>query len=282
MTYSDTINQEDNDTLTINDVKSNEDENKELTKPDLIGDYNIAYDMYKKNPNNQTLSGVVNALKNTINYTLSSNAVKGDPLFESKAKVITAQAVKSFNPSYNVSLPTYVSSQLQKMNRFIRESRQPIKIPERFIYDSQSLKNAEEELSNKYMREPTIEELSDYTGFSAKKIADIRNKSDFKQVSENNFYTSKDDENNISSNSEQPSSNTDFSYEAMDYVYNGLDYKSKKIWEYATGYGGAKILPFQDIAKKLNLSLSQVYRIAKNLTNKYINIKEELDKVYAK
>lgn len=257
--------------------------NSKTTKNTSIGDYKIAYEAYKNDPNPKTLSAVVNDLSNTINYALASNNALGNPVVSSQAKLITAKAIKNYNPNYNVTLPTYVTSQLQKLTRISREASQPIKIPERFIYESQALKSAEEELYNKNLREPTISELTDVTGFSAAKIAKIRSKSQLKQLSEGNFYTSADnDSDNVKEDaSAEAGDRANFSNEAMAYVYNDLDYKSKKIFEHITGYGGAKILDFNDIADKLNLSLSQVYRISKKLADKYAETLDSLNLTYS-
>ena len=43
-----------------------------------------------------------------------------------------------------------------------------------------------------------------------------------------------------------------------DYVYHDLDTKSRKIFEWTTGYGGTKILPKQEIARRLKITPAAV------------------------
>lgn len=241
------------------------------------------YDLYRKEPSKQNLNRVIKSLGNTINYSLSSNNASNDPLIASKAKLITAKAIKEFDPGYKVSLPTYVSSQLQKLTRVARDLRNPIKLPERFIYESQSLKKAEDDFIDEYGREPDLNELSDASGMSIKKIADIRRKS-IKQMSESQRFSGGEDdvEDNQTSIDETAAEGPDFLDEAEMYVYNGLDHKEKKVFEHLTGYGSTEVLTPAEISQRFNISQSTISRLAKKFSKDINDTYDALEEVYAK
>ena len=241
------------------------------------------YDIYKKEPSKQNLNKVVKSLGNTINYSLSANNASNDPLIASKAKLITAKAIKEFDPGYKVSLPTYVSSQLQKLTRVARDLRNPIKLPERFVYESQALKKAEDDFIDEYGREPDLSELSDASGMSIKKISDIRRKS-IKQMSESQRFSGGEDESedNQTSIDETAAEGPDFLDEAEMYVYNGLDHKEKKVFEHLTGYGSTEVLSPAEISQRFDVSQSTISRLAKKFSKDIKDTYEALEEVYAK
>ena len=225
-------------------------------------------DLYKrwlstKDPND--FNAVLKSLKPTIEYSLSTYQAKGDPYIESKAKLIAAKSIRDFDPEYKVSLPTYVNSQLRKLTRVVRESRSPIKIPERLIYESAELKEAEQEFINKKGREPDVQELSDFSKIPIERIEYIRKKA-IKQVSEANYFTA-DNEGQESQTSVEDTSKEmpNTVREALSYTHANSDHRERKILEWSTGFGGAPILKPADIAKKLNISQSQVSRITAKL-----------------
>lgn len=244
--------------------------------------YEEAYRNYRQNPNVSNLNKVIHSLGDTINYSLASNNASGDPLLEAKAKLITAKAVKEFDPGYKVSLPTYVSSQLRKMTRLARDLRNPIKIPERYIYELQNLQQAEKDFIEEHGREPDLTELSDETGMSIKKILDIRKKS-LKQVSEQQGFTNVNNEDDSASSIDETAAvGPDFLEEAQTYVYYGLDHRQKKVFEHLTGFGGAKVLSPAQISQKYKVSLPTISRMAKRFAKEISENYDALESVYAK
>lgn len=243
--------------------------------------YEEAYRNYQQNPNVSNLNKVIHSLGDTINYSLASNNASGDPLLEAKAKLITAKAVKEFDPGYKVSLPTYVSSQLRKMTRLARDLRNPIKIPERYIYESQNLQQAEKNFIEEHGRDPDLTELSDEAGMSIKKILDIRKKS-LKQVSEQQGFTNVNNEDDTASSiDETAAAGPDFLEEAKTYVYYGLDHRQKKVFEHLTGFGGAKVLSPAQISQKYKVSLPTISRMAKRFAKEISENYDALESVYA-
>lgn len=240
------------------------------------------YEYYRRTNSPEAFKKVLKSLEPTINYTLASYNATGDPYIVSTAKILAARAIKKYDPSYNVSLPTYLSSQLRKLTRVVRDARSPIKLPERHVYEAAELKEAEQSFMEEHGREPDLTELADYAKMPIKKIKDIRSKM-IKQVSEGQYFNSEsssDDDQGGASVGEQDSSASDFTEEALMYVHNDLDHRQKKILEWSTGYGGSPILSPAEIANRLKLSQSQISRITAGLAAKVHSTLTALNKAY--
>ena len=259
---------------------------EELTKTDVEIPHvdklspSVAYEIWNSDRSESNFNNLYNTLKPTIQYALAANNAIGDSLIETKAKILAAKAIKSFDPSYGNSLPTYLSSQLQKLTRISRDLRSPIKVPERQLYAAAELARTEEDWKEKHGgKEPTVSDLADAMGMSIKKISDIR-KQFVKQVSESKYFSGVTSDDNISSNAEQNAEESLFTDEAISYVYNDLGYRDKKILEYSTGFGGSDILSPAEISKKLNISQSQVSRITAKLAHRVFDVEKTLQKIY--
>lgn len=240
----------------------------------------IAYEVWNEDQSPENFRNLYNTLRPTVQYALAANNAVGDPLIETKAKILTAKAIKSFDPSYGSSLPTYLSNQLQKLTRYTRDVRSPIKIPERQLYAAAELARTEEEWKDKYGKDPTVSDLADAMGVSIKKIEDIR-KQFIKQVSEGKYFAGATSEDDVSSNDEQDKTETEYTKEALNYIYNDLGYRDKKILEYTTGFGGSDILTPAEISKKLGISQSQISRINAKLANRVYDMQNMLKRVYS-
>ena len=136
---------------------------------------------------------------------------------------------------------------------------------------------------DEYGREPDLSELSDASGMSIKKIADIRRKS-IKQMSESQRFSGGEDESedNQTSIDETAAEGPDFLDEAEMYVYNGLDHKEKKVFEHLTGYGSTEVLSPAEISQRFDVSQSTISRLAKKFSKDIKDTYEALEEVYAK
>ena len=240
------------------------------------------YNLYKQFPTHDNKNKVIRALTPSINYALGSLNATDDPLIRAKAKVYASRAIDKFDPSYGVNLNTYVSSQLRKLTRTVRDMRNPIKIPEAQIYEAQALAEAEQKFIDEHGREPDLTELSDASGMSLKKIGDIRSKY-IKQVSESQYYTgggSDESDDRSTSAAEEGMENADFTEEALRYVHAGLNHRDKKILEWTTGMYGSKQLSPAEISMRLKVSQSQISRILNKLAQDVNSTMQGLSKTY--
>ena len=228
------------------------------------------YEVWQGDKSKKNLYNVVKSLQPTINSVLAS--IGGNsPNIRSKARVLTAKYIQSYDPSAGTSLPTWISSNLRQLTRDIRKSNQDIQIPEGIQLDAFSIHKAEVELADELGRDPTIEEVSNRAHLSIKRIKDVKAKNK-KQGSEQNGTL--EDGSNVLAQTE-----TDFTNEAVDYVYADSDLKDKKLLEYVMGYGGVEPLDSKTIMQKLRLTPVQLTRRKMRLSKRIMDVKNDLDNV---
>lgn len=228
------------------------------------------YDIWKQNPNSNNLYSVVRSLNPTIQATVRSLG-SSSPSILSKARVLAAKAVKTYDPLAGGSLQTWVSNNLRQLSRDIRKSNTDIQIPEGVQLDAFAIYKAEQELTDELGREPTVGEIADRAKLSIKRITDVRRKNK-RQGSE----SGSEDENG---QSVLIQNTTDYSNEALTYVYEDADIKDKKIIEYITGFGGVQPLQSADIMKKLGLTPVQLTRRKMRLSQKVMELKQALEEI---
>ena len=258
-------------TMSITDVLGMQgpEEAIELSEEELPKDM-TPYELYKLNPTKQNLVAVTRQLRPTIDSVIASMGDAGNPHLRSRANVITAKAIKSYNPDSGASLATWVSSQLRQLSRDARKSNNVLSIPEGVQLDSYALYRAEREFMEEHDREPTLKELADLTHLSQKRIVHIRKK--VKAVVADGA-TVGEDGTELAQGSE-----TDHSQEAMDYIYNDSDTTDQKLLEYLLGYGGETPLDNKTIQQKLKLTPVQLTRRKARLAMRFNTIIADLER----
>lgn len=213
-------------------------------------DLDMLYQTYASAPGPDTLRGVVDALDPAINYAVSSIGAANDNLIKTKARIVAGQAVRKFNPEAGANLTTWVGNQLMQLRRFRRETQMPIKVPERTQLDAYTIMNKEKEFIDMHDREPDLDELADFSKIPAKRIEKVRRS-----------FRKMPSEGAIEAAGGLSQYNTDYTNEAVDYVYREADRIDRKIIEMKTGYGGKyDAMQPKDIAIKLGLTPSQLTR----------------------
>lgn len=227
------------------------------------------YQVWQSDPTADNLFAVVKHLSPTIQHTLAS--LNGtDPNIRSKARVVAAKAIQSYDPFAGTSLPTWVSQQLRQLTRDIRKSKNILSVPEGIQLDAYNIFIAQNELEEELGREPTVDELADRTHLSIKRLQQVRSKA--KPVTADASYEAED-------GTALTGNATDYSKEATQYVYNDCDWKDKKIIEYTTGFGGSEILSNSDIMNKLGLTDVQLSRRKMRLSQKIVQNMQYLNEV---
>lgn len=208
-----------------------------------------AYTAWKMEPSEQNASSVFKALEPQIGTALHTFAPGMEDGLKMKAKVLTMQAMKTYNPKKGMHLKSYVYQQLQPLQREFGVRSNVVKVPERHIMERQRLTIAETELSDQLGRPPSVMELADYTHTPVKRITAIR--AARMAVPESKTL---DPETGSPTISQRENAQEVWSQ----YVYQSLDPTNQRIFEMVTGYGGTKTVPKQEIAKKLRISPSAV------------------------
>lgn len=252
---------------------------EELNMEDMTGEEEApdlssmsAYDRYRITGSSDDLYAVTQELKPTIGSVLSSFGGAGNPQLESRARVLAAKAVKTYDPSRGASLPTWVSNQLRQMVRDVRKANSPIHVPDGVKLDAYSIYRAEEEFKDEHGREPTMDELADKCRLSIRRIQNVRRK--MRPVSSGSAEDASTGEvTDVSVNTFE----TDYSKDALDYVYSDCDRIDKKILEYTTGYNGFEPKGTKEIMKELNLTPVQLTRRKARLSYRMRDIIADLE-----
>ena len=224
------------------------------------------YQNYKAKPTQENLASVVKGLEPTINYALSSVGSFDDPLVHGKARIYAANAVEKYDPSFGASLPTHVSSQLRQLSRTARQSRSPVKLPERIQLDSYRMNQSIKSFEDTHGREPDTLELADHSGMPVERIAKVRK-----------YQMAVPTEGAVGDAFQE--SEPDFEKEAVDYVYHDCDHTDRRILEMKTGYGGHPVTSPKETAMKLNLTPTQLTRRSMRLTKRINEIQAGLGKL---
>lgn len=225
------------------------------------------YESYKLDPSQDNLRAVVDMLQPTINYSVNSINSGTDALIKNKAKILAAEAVRKYDPQFGAALPTWVSGQLMQLRRFKRSVGQPVQVPERIQLDAYALHRAEQSFIDKHDREPDLHELADAANMPVRRIQKVRNS-----------FRATPSEAGLGDTTAGIA--TDFSDEAVDYVYRDADRIDRKIIEMKTGYGGKyPHMEPKHIAIRLGLSPSQLTRRSTKLTLRIQDIERDLQDV---
>lgn len=201
---------------------------------------------------------LLNALKSTMEQGIKAFA-GGDPVYKTQAKLLALNAVKTYDPTKGSSLNTHVYNHLKRLTRISAERDNLTHVPENISLERKQLEKNINILTDDLGREPTVEEISSYTGLSDKKITKLRS---FGNYSTDSATSGVDGDSMVAA--PQHAENL-----YRKYIYNELTPTDKKIYEWCTGYGGAQIKSRAAIAKDLNISQAAVSMRANKIAQKF-------------
>lgn len=188
------------------------------------------------------------------------------PSIRLQAKRMALDGLKNYDPSKS-KLKTHMMWHLQGLKRASAKSNQILNVPERVRLDSNYINTSFDELSDQLGRDPSDHELADYTGMSIKRIDKVRR---FKPGISEGFASrvqSGDDGDGVSDPASRiPGMNGGDSWK--DFVYDGLDDRSKLIMEHTFGMNGKKVLDNTGIAAKLRITPARVSQIRADIQKK--------------
>lgn len=205
-----------------------------------------------KNQTPETNVEILKAVQPTIDTALASYVGKTpSPTMRSRARLMALNALQTFDPNRG-NVRTHLLSQMQGLRRLAAKEQNIISIPEQVGLDFQRLDQAENELRDQLNRDPSDDEIADFTGLSTKRIRKIRN---FHQpIAEGMTAVSTNAENTpteIASSLPGDHSTTDA---WLNFVYDDLGPVDKLIMDMTLGRNGKRQTPTQEIARRLNIT----------------------------
>lgn len=215
------------------------------------------YEIYKAKPTPQALKATVDHHRTYIDNTVFRMLGKQpSPVVRTRADLLAAESIKKYDPASKVPLKNWIAQGLQGVHRIAKNVTEIVHVPDQIRRDAANLARARAELQEKLMRDPSDDELADHTGISVKKQQRIASGHLWSKAE--GSYTAELERGGEDGDENMPGFAKDPMDEVHDYVYHDLDDIDKQIFQYRLGYRGGKVLPNQEIARRLNMSPSAV------------------------
>lgn len=205
------------------------------------------YEAWKNNPSKTNMNALLKQLDplitTEVTKQMGSIAV---PTLRAQAKNFAIKAIKTYKPGVGAKLSTHVVNYLKQLRRVNYQYQNLIRMPENRQIQVQTYKDARQVLSDKYRRDPTIQELADHLMWPLKEVARMEKElhievPESQAVFEPAFAKFNDELDR-----------------KLDYVYFSLDPRDKIIFEHLTGYGNKPKLSVTEIANKLKVTPSLI------------------------
>lgn len=231
------------------------------------------FSAWQKSPGPETIAPIMAAAEPEIRKSLAAYGMADDPVMVSKARALAVKSFSRFDPAKS-SLRTFVGQQMQGLRRLSLEM-QPIRIPEKAYYDHRAIRSAEEELQSELGRAPTVQEISDRSRLSIRRISKLR--SGFRPVRAEESARSTDDSGKEESIGYESASPDELFQESF---YAGItDPVDRLIFESFTGFGGKPAASMTEVAKRAGVSNAAISQRAARLTKDYQEVMAKLGRV---
>ena len=224
-----------------------------------------AYMKWKDDPTPDNLSNTIKSLEPTLNSEITR--YKGPaPLLKAKAKVLAANAIKTYDPLSGAKLQSWTTTQLQPLSRYGTQLMQQVSIPERVTREAAELDTKSKEYMDLYDVEPTDAQLSDFAAINPARIKRIRDT--YKQtIGDSVMYMAQ-------SSSIDAGIGDDRLQAAAALVANDLDERDAFIYKHRIGLDGAELLPANVIAQRLGISPAAVTQRASAIGQRIAEARE--------
>lgn len=227
----------------------------------------IEYESWKKKPNDVNFDAVLAKAEPVISSAIQSYA-GGDKTMHTRAQLLVARAIKSYDPKKGTKLRTHLMTQLQPLNRAHRERTQIVRVPERVTMDLYKMRQEEQRFKDQFGRQASDSELTSATGLSRKRLMHVR-KFSGGEIAESGLVG---DEGEIL----YPGvSAPDPEQILIEYVHHDLDPLDQTILEHRSGLYGKPVLSNNEIALRLKLSPGAVSQRAAKIATRITELRDQ-------
>ena len=230
------------------------------------------FDAWRADPSPQKAQTLLQATKPIIDSAVRSyGGTNPSPTLNSRAKLLALDAFTRYDPM-RAKLRTHMMVHLQGLRRHAAREQQVIPLPERVGLDLFRLNQYENELRDKFNRDPSDMELSQHSGLSLKRIGYIRQaKPSYAEGTIAASTLGDDDQGGFS----PAVLGVGDSGHWNEFVYHDLDPSDQVIMEHTLGMHGKRVLPKQEIARRLGISPGAVSQRAARIQEK-LNQREDV------
>lgn len=244
-------------------------ENKDIINDLMNQKTKPSWQRYMEGDDNAA-SGALRELQPTIDSAIQSFA-GNDPSYKTQARILTLGAIRSFDPHKGASIKTHVYGNLQRLKRLSAQRGNLTKVPEEAATQRVAIEKARRAWEIDHGNDPTTEELSTMTGISRERIDAL---SHYRPVTPDSLAVSPEGDSMAVSDVDKAMTMYDR------FIYDELDRTDKKIYEWSTGYGGAKTLSRSEMAARLRMSEAAVSKRASKIAVKFNRDREMFRKEF--
>jgi len=199
---------------------------------------------WKRTRNSATLSKLLDRLYPLIvRETGKWQSSVPQAALEAKARLLTVEALESYNPNMGAAIGTHVTSRLRKLSRSVYPYQNVARLPENKQLLYNTFQVAQNKLLDTHGREPTTEELADELSWTPKKVTDFQRAFGRRELVESEGAFIEDDHQDS---------------HLVDFYYHGLSPEDKVLFEHIVGYGGKQVLNNTDLMKKFKMTQGQL------------------------
>lgn len=224
------------------------------------------YQNWLKDPTPSNMAKVMQGLDPVIKAEASRYG--GGPVMETRAKSLAVGAIRSFNPQSGNKLSSWVINQMRPLSRY-KNTTQTVRIPEVASARAYEINLKAQEYKDEHGREPTDEQLADFSGISKVHIKKLRDKR-MAALTEGSMTTMVDSE-SASGGLPSVESTSDHTMDAAQNVYETLNEQERLVYDHTTGLNNKPILPKKDIADLLGVSAPRVSTIASDIAGRIVD-----------
>ena len=191
---------------------------------------------------------VLNSLVDRLNPLIQREVQKWGttvprPALESKARILTAEALNTYDPNKGAAIGTHVASRIRKLSRHVYPYQNIARLPENKQLNYNTFQIAQNRLIDNLGRDPSVSELSDELGWSQRKVTDFQRSFGRRELVESEgAYIDED-----------PSTQT-----LIDFYYHGLNPHDQRLFEDITGYKGKPAMNNRQLMNKYRLTQGQL------------------------
>lgn len=192
----------------------------------------------------QDLEPLLNQLEPLIQREVQKwGSVVPPAALSARARLLTVDALKKYNPNKGAAVGTHVASQIRKLSRHVYPYQNVARLPENKQLNYNTFQVAQQRLVDNLGREPSSDELSDELGWNPRKVGEFQKAFGLQEYVE----------------SEGAYFDVDQSPDMMvDFYHHGLASKDKVLFEDITGYQGKPSMNNSGLMRKHKMTQGQL------------------------
>lgn len=214
-------------------------------KPPGDSDYDTAWQTWSQDRSPKANAALLQTTAPLIDRAARANVGKVDPLVRSRARSLALEAFASYDPQRG-RFSSHLYNHLQGLKRYSGQLAQGVHVPERQVLDRKAMTSAQAQLNDELGRDPSDDELADRTGFSIKRLRQLRAPT---AMTQGYFST-------LGTGGEglDPAIASNGSPAWLELIYAELNPLDQKVFEWSLGWNGQPQMQNQDIARRLRRS----------------------------